>query len=452
MLKKAFFLSLVLLLIAAAMISWVLAEQKEKKQLLRQQMEKLNAESAKLDKLIAGEIDAHSFSKVVPGEDWQQELSRYKAQEETRLLVLNASIACASMGGAILSWCLLLWTARLIIKGSSNLTSFSANFIRHLRRARGKQQTKTCTEEDEKVSERKQQPDKQQSQLEKYSEVLKNSGWQSFDGNYANRHSKVPTQTGPLASNKPWLNQSAKDAGKVAVLLADEKSVKFERPLKTTAEGVNVNKTQPKHPDRSVQKAALPDSHESSQNLEGSLRVYTENLEKQVAEFKQMAQAVKQTAIEHSEPLNNTLLELTQQVAAIREYASQQQERVEKLQDGYDWNIIKNFCLRIIRCIDNLEDRISQLSEQNSETTDLQQVRDELVFALESSGVEQFEPEINSDYRGREKDTEAVKDRQCSDDPTLTGKIAKVIKPGYQYVIDDENVKIVRTAQVKLFG
>ncbi len=452
MLKKAFVLSLVLLLTGAAMISWVLAEQKEKKQLLRQQMEKLNAESAELDKLIAGEIDAHSFSKIVPGEDWQQELSRYKAQEETRLLVLNTSIAWASMGGAILTWCLLLWTARLTIKGLSNLTSFFANVLRHLRRVKDKRQTGTCTKEDEKVSEQKQQRDTQQSQLEKHSEVLKNSGWQSFDGNYANRYSKVPTQTGPLVSSKPRLNQSTTDADKVAVLLSDEKSVKFEKPLKTTPEDVNVNKIQPRYPDRSVQKAAFSDSYESSRNLEGSLRGYTENLEKQVAEFKQMAQAVKQTAIEHSEPLNNTLLELTQQVAAIREYASQQQGRVEKLQDGYDWNIVKNFCLRIIRCIDNLEDRINQLSEQNSETTDLQQVRDELVFTLESSGVEQFEPEINSDYRGREKDTETVKDREYSDDPTLTGKIAKVIKPGYQYVIDDENVKIVRTAQVKLFG
>jgi len=33
----------------------------------------------------------------------------------------------------------------------------------------------------------------------------------------------------------------------------------------------------------------------------------------------------------------------------------------------------------------------------------------------------------------------------------MTGKIAEVIKPGYRYVVDNENVKIVRTARVKLF-
>jgi molecular chaperone GrpE (heat shock protein) len=75
-----------------------------------------------------------------------------------------------------------------------------------------------------------------------------------------------------------------------------------------------------------------------------------------------------------------------------------------------------------------------------------------MLFALESSGVEQFEPEINSDYHGQEKYAEAVKDKECCDDKKRTGKIAKIIRPGYQYFIDEENVKVVRPAQVKLFG
>ncbi len=165
-----------------------------------------------------------------------------------------------------------------------------------------------------------------------------------------------------------------------------------------------------------------------------------------------MAQRVQQAAVEHSGPLNNTLVELTQEVAAIREYASNQQDRVKKLQEGYDWNIIKTFCLRVIRCIDNLESRISQLSEQDVKTPNLEEIKEELVFALESSGVERFEPEINSDYRGQEKNAEAVKEKEHCDDPNMKGKIAKVIRPGYQYLIDEENVKVVRTAQVKLFG
>ncbi|MHC4423270.1 MAG: nucleotide exchange factor GrpE [Planctomycetota bacterium] len=113
---------------------------------------------------------------------------------------------------------------------------------------------------------------------------------------------------------------------------------------------------------------------------------------------------------------------------------------------------MRTFCLKVIRCIDNLENRIARLSRENVETAEFEEVRDELVFALESSGVEKFEPEINSDYHGQERRAEAVKGREHTDDQKLTGKIAKVVRPGYQYVIDDENVKVVRTARVRLFG
>jgi molecular chaperone GrpE (heat shock protein) len=153
-----------------------------------------------------------------------------------------------------------------------------------------------------------------------------------------------------------------------------------------------------------------------------------------------------------SKPLDNTLKQLSQEVSAIREYTSYQQDRLEKLQDGYDWNIIKTFCLRVIRCIDNLDNRISQFDGECTKTSHLVEVRDELIFALESSGVEQFEPEMNSDYRGQEKFAEAVKDRQPSEEPELRGRIASVIRPGYQYFISEENIKVVRPAQVRLFA
>jgi len=155
---------------------------------------------------------------------------------------------------------------------------------------------------------------------------------------------------------------------------------------------------------------------------------------------------------EPAKPIDNTLNDLTQQVSAIREYAANQQDRLEKLQDGYDWNIIRTFCLRVIRCIDNIENRIAQSTNKKSQRTHLEEVRDELVFALESSGIEQFEPEINTEYRGKEKIAEAVKERASCDDPEQAGRIAEIVRPGYQYFIDEENTKIVRPAQVKLYA
>ncbi len=165
-----------------------------------------------------------------------------------------------------------------------------------------------------------------------------------------------------------------------------------------------------------------------------------------------MTQTVQQAATEQSEPIKMTLNELTDQISAIREYASHQHNRIEKLQEGYDWNIIRTFCLRVIRCIDNLENQLAKFSEQDIDTTNLEEIRDELVFALESSGVEQFDPQIGSDYREQEKYIEAIKEKKHCEDASRNGKIAKVIRRGYRYVIDDENIKVVRVARVMLFG
>ena len=146
----------------------------------------------------------------------------------------------------------------------------------------------------------------------------------------------------------------------------------------------------------------------------------------------------------------NTLTELSEQVSAIRQFVACQQTRVDQWQDG--WSILRPLCLRIIRCIDNIDDRIVHLSEGDTAGEHLGHVRDELLFALESSGLEQYTPDLNSPYRGQEKYAEAVKDKQPCKDPRRKGTIARVVRPGYQYFVDEEHVKVVRTAQVRLYG
>ncbi|HPY76680.1 MAG TPA: hypothetical protein PLQ45_02445 [Anaerohalosphaeraceae bacterium] len=167
------------------------------------------------------------------------------------------------------------------------------------------------------------------------------------------------------------------------------------------------------------------------------------------------AAARKDSAIQSlmtPEPVALELTGLTEQMSAIREFAAEQQSQVKKLQDGYDWMLIKRFCLRIIRCIDNVDDRIRQLRTQQKDTSAMEDIRDEMVFALESSGVEPYEPDIGRPYRGLEKYAEAIKDRKENENPEKSGTIAEIVRPGYQYLISDEEVKIVRCAQVKLYA
>ena len=197
------------------------------------------------------------------------------------------------------------------------------------------------------------------------------------------------------------------------------------------------------------------DSDNTQDSFFDSYRSVTQakdNINRSAKKFSKETRTAKKIAEQQPDLLNDTLNRLTEEVAAIRQHAGQQDDRVKKLQEGHDWNIIRNFGLRVIRCVDNLDRRINILSENGHPTEHLEEIRDELLFALESSGLEQYEPQVRSDYRGQEKTAEAVKARQDTDEHDLRGRIADIVRCGYRYVVDDENFKVVRAAQVKLFG
>ena len=381
-------------------------------QLRQKQQERLQAD---LGKLAAGETDVYPFADLLYGEDWQSELNKYKKRKELSEFVLTGSIVCISMGGTIFAWYLLLWLVRFLIRGTSGLKKLLPDVLRRQRKTKDKKQAKANAEKDGENQEQKQELNQQQSKLKKHKKGLRN-----------------------LVKRKPKLNGRGKALFTKSEFRSDNRDRKRAKKRLGT------------YSDNNAEKIAVllsdEESADSIARLEDSLKAQTEQLEERTA------QSVQQAIIEHSKPLDSTLKDLAQQVSAIREYTACQQERVEKLQDGYDWNIIKTFCLRIIRCIDNLENRISQFSSKGAKTEPLEDIRDELIFALESSGIEQFEPEINSDYRGQEKYAEAVKNKQPCDKSKQKGKIAKVIRPGYQYFINEENIKVIRSAQVKLFG
>ena len=422
--KKSIIFGLILLLTGAGTVGWALLEQRKEKQQLQGELELLDGKLSQLDELIAGEIDIQSFAKIFSVEDWHQKIYKYKAKKRTRYLTLNIGIACMLAGGGIFTWRLLLSTAHFISLSIPWLGRGIGNIFKKQGQAKGKKSTKNKAKAKKQASEQKKK------------------SWWHFG--LFKKQSKTHEFSG-------WHNCSKE---KIAVLYTDEESVEVEseKPLEVKTEESD---SIVKHPDElteNIRRTVLCDTNQKTSEPDDLLQEQGDSLEKQVAEFKQMTETVQQTALESSEPLSDSLKELTRQVSAIREYASEQQERVNKLQEGYDWNITRTFCLRIIRCIDNLDDRIVRLDKRDIDTTELEEIRDELIFALESSSVEQFKPEVKSNYRGQEKNAEPVKERETCENGELKGKIAQIIRPGYQYVIDDENVRVVRAARVKLFG
>ncbi|MHC4640279.1 MAG: nucleotide exchange factor GrpE [Planctomycetota bacterium] len=436
-------------------LPWALdsnGKPKTEKQLLHEQQERLKAD---LEKLAAGKRDTYPFADVLYGENWQEKLRIYKKQKARRETVFTASVLCMFAGGAILTCGLLLWVGRKLTGASSNLKESDALLSKEQKENNAKQRLQDGPKTGAIAS---LETEKWLGNIGKTKTQLKVK-----DRPDTKEKAKVEEKTKTQEKAKVEEKTKTQEKAKVGEKTKTQEKARVERDAAKEAESPAQRKKREdesgkdKKHSQGLRSSGFKNAKENTEskgdkNLKDSLKAQTENLEKQMVEFRQMAKGVRQTAIESSQPINSTLNELSQQVSAIREYASSQQDRLKKLQDGYDWNIMRTFCLRFIRCIDNLDKRISQMTKKDIKVLDLQEVRDELLFALESSGVEQYEPEINSDYHGQEKYAEAVKEKENCDDKKRAGKIAKVIRPAYQYFIDDENAKVVRPAQVKLFG
>ncbi|MHC4890432.1 MAG: hypothetical protein ACYTEO_13325, partial [Planctomycetota bacterium] len=207
-------------------------------QLHRQQQERLKAD---LDKLAAGETNVYPFADVLYGENWQEELSKYKKQNKLRELALTASTTCMLAGVTISTGCFLSWTAFLVALGLGHLKQFSTDVLRQYKEAKNRRMIRTDAKKDGETS-------KRQGQITKGSKALINSGWQSLSNNYENCPEPAPAQieagcedsrrlpeqgcsgseTVSSMKSEPCPDDSHQSPQRLAVLLSEEKSVEFE--------------------------------------------------------------------------------------------------------------------------------------------------------------------------------------------------------------------------------
>lgn len=436
-------------------------QNKTLEQLVREQQARLQAD---LDKLAAGEMDPGDIADFLYGSGWEDQVEQHKKRKEQMEIAQTTSIVCLSIGGVLFNGCIAAWLLGLFVRLIRAVKE-------RLRREPSEPEPDVpeLTNIEPHVEDDPEEPKAPESRPERPKQrrkVLAVS--ETPSGSYASGPTqeestimdgfRIPSPGRSSTTGRLSLAaEPVGEEGSVALLLADEPSqeIEWSPEAQWSLRGVGATSSENLPPSyECVERPAAStlDQEDRTSAAEDLLKGQAEDLQKQITEFKQAAQDVQQAAREQSEPLSSTLKELAQQVSAIREYAANQQGRVEKLQDGYDWGIIRTFCLRVIRCLDNLESRIAELGDGDDAIDHLEEVRDELLFALESSGVEQFRPEVNAEYKGLERSTETIKERQPTKKQEMVGKIAKVIRPGYRYMVDDESFKIVRTAQVKLFG
>ena len=343
--------------------------------------------------------------------------SYYAWKSDGHELIYSISISCMLAGAVPFACWLLTWFVRLLVRQLSQPVRFITGIVRRRKR----------------------------SKSDEYPEIpgVANSALLRADGNVKDRKAVRKIAKVPEESDSYYANN---DVEKIGTLYCDERS------LAAADAQTAFNAEQMKQLEDNIRKSIMSGYHQNTQAVKHSLRQQSESLEKQLAEFREVTETVKAAALEENGSVDTDFGELAQQISAIRDYTSTQQDRIDKLQDGYDWTIMRTFCLKIIRCIDNLENRIRTMSQNGLETEMLEDIRDELLFSLESSSVEQFELNVNSEYKGNEKLAEVIKDKTYCQDESMKGIIAELIRPGYQYVIGEGTTKVVRVARVKLFG
>lgn len=160
----------------------------------------------------------------------------------------------------------------------------------------------------------------------------------------------------------------------------------------------------------------------------------------------QISLAKVQQSSEDQSKKSNDLLE---SFLTLQDALNSRDEEIARLKKGYDAKIFKRFLLRFVRVDRSLREMEEEFSDQEHEKNYkfLSRIMQD---ALEESGIEQFTPEIGSDYRDAGP--------QIADDPTVLHtddesqdfKIAEVESIGY--ILEGEGeMEVVVPSKVTIF-
>lgn len=137
-------------------------------------------------------------------------------------------------------------------------------------------------------------------------------------------------------------------------------------------------------------------------------------------------------------------------ITGIRDYLSENNKMLQRLQEGYDFQILKNFVRQITRSISSLDDELSRLTDSDARQA-LEDTRDDLIDLLERNNVVQIIPAVGTAYEGMQKYAEVLQEKVKSDLTDMIGHIAAVERIGYKYEFNDGQERIIQPAQVKLY-
>lgn len=142
--------------------------------------------------------------------------------------------------------------------------------------------------------------------------------------------------------------------------------------------------------------------------------------------------------------LGSILSDMKSELSAVKEIAYQKDTQIKKYEDGYDYQILKNFINEIFKILDNIDK-----NNENPQAV-LEETKEDLLIMLENANIQKIDIKVGDTYSGNEKIAKVVSTQQTEDEDKLD-TIASVSKNGYEYIIDDNQSKVLRVSEVSVY-
>ena len=124
---------------------------------------------------------------------------------------------------------------------------------------------------------------------------------------------------------------------------------------------------------------------------------------------------------------------------------TEKEEELKKYKKGYEKTVLKKFFNSLI----DINELTANLNINSSEK-DISNLKNYILFVFQDLEIEQFLPIINEDFRtqgGVNAHGEVIETNDKSND----GKVVKVLKNGYKYILDDGSVEVIQNAVAQVY-
>ncbi len=158
--------------------------------------------------------------------------------------------------------------------------------------------------------------------------------------------------------------------------------------------------------------------------------------------------------------IDRELKDLGEHIGAVRHLAEERATEVERFREGYNYSVTRSLARGVIKAVDMLSDFRHQLqlrhgAEDSSVLSDaqtrLEATSAQLEMLLEANQIEAFWPETGASIEADSCSFEPVEVRSTTD-PSKWGLVAEVKYPGWILIRGETDSRVIREAQVSVYG